>query len=186
MTEMELFLVKDNPNALSRVVLRQKGGDTYLQIPIGFVEAQAIALAHNHKSPPRPLTYDLICSVLAEIDGRISQVEITEFHLGIFRAEVRVDRADGSQTAYDSRSSDAIALALRAGAPIFVDDAILAAEGEVRPEQEEELEDGEAPFPQREESQAEELARRLKQAVAEEAYEEAARLRDEIDRLDSP
>ncbi len=195
MVEMVVGGVYLNAQSYPRLLLKQKEGDICLQIVIGFFEAIAISMAHNNQKPLRPISYDLACAVLAEIEARVLKIEITDLHEGTFYAEVHLISPDGSAVSLDSRPSDAIALALRTGAPIFAAPAVLAEAG--RPWSAEDLprvlqlptaeEEVAEVLPQpsvlssaESLSHVELLKKRLGQAIAEEAYEEAARLRDQI------
>jgi bifunctional DNase/RNase len=191
MVEMMVGGVYLNTQSYPRLLLRQKEGDTCLQIVIGPFEAIAISMAHNHQKPLRPLSYDLACALLGEVEARVLKVEITDLHEGTFYAEVHLESQDGRVVSLDSRPSDAIALALRTGAPIFAAPAVLAEAG--RPWSIEELPRAlQLPAPEPAAallqplppagslSQVDVLKKRLNQAIAEEAYEEAARLRDQI------
>lgn len=182
-----------NAQSYPRLLLRQKEGDLCLLIVIGPFEAIAISMAHNNQKPLRPISYDLACALLGEVEARVLKVEVTDLHEGTFYAEVHLESRDGSVVSLDSRPSDAIALALRTGAPIYAAPAVLAEAG--RPWSAEELPKAlhlPAPDPAEELPQPpalsaaeslshlELLKKRLNQAIAEEAYEEAARLRDQI------
>ena len=179
--------------AYHRVVLREKSGNACLHIVIGPAEARAIALARDGENPPRPLSYDMACSLLEAVDARIERIEITDLQEGIYYALVHLEGAGGDLCAIDSRPSDAIALALRANAPIFAATAVLEQEGSVEDDladDEDETTDemaavedllSQAAEPR---SELELLRQRLERAVSEEAYEEAARLRDQISELE--
>jgi bifunctional DNase/RNase len=197
MVEMEIKGVQISSKAYHRVVLKEKDGEAYLHIVIGPNEARAISLAHNDQSPARPLSYDLACSLLEEAEASIRRVAITELHEGIYYAEVHLENADGTTVNVDSRPSDAIALAVRTDAPIFAAKSVLDEEGSTELEEEEEvvnasssestsLADLLASPSQTELSEIDLLRKRLAQAVSEEAYEEAARLRDRIALLEKP
>ena len=97
------------------VLLREAGGDRYLPIWIGAVEATAIAFAQQGQLPPRPLTHDLFRDVLDALRQKLERVDITELRDGVFFAELRF--SGGVQVS--ARPSDAIALALRTGTPIY-------------------------------------------------------------------
>ena len=191
MVEMEVKGVHISSKAYHRVVLKEKDGEAYLHIVIGPNEARAISLAHNDQSPARPLSYDLACSLLEEAEASISRVAITALHEGIYYAEVHLENADGTTVNVDSRPSDAIALAVRTDAPIFAAKSVLDEEGSTELEEEEEVVDASsseatslaellASPSQTELSEFDLLRKRLAQAVSEEAFEEAARLRDRI------
>ncbi|MBR7742356.1 bifunctional nuclease family protein [Phycicoccus sp. BSK3Z-2] len=112
------------------VLLRERDGDRYLPIWIGAAEATAIAYAQQGVVPPRPLTHDLLRSVIDETGHTLTRVRITSLEDGVFHAVLDIDggAAEGG-TDVDSRSSDAIALALRAGADIVADEDLLAEAG---------------------------------------------------------
>jgi len=190
---MEVVRVQISARAYHRVVLREKSGNACLHIVIGPAEARAIALARDGENPPRPLSYDMACSLLEAVDARIERIEITDLQEGIYYALVHLEGAGGDLCAIDSRPSDAIALALRANAPIFAATAVLEQEGSVEDDladDEDETTDemaavedllSQAAEPR---SELELLRQRLERAVSEEAYEEAARLRDQISELE--
>ena len=197
MVEMEVKGVQISSKAYHRVVLKEKDGEAYLHIVIGPNEARAISLANNDQSPARPLSYDLACSLLQEAEARISRVTITDLHEGIYYAEVHLENADGTTVNVDSRPSDAIALAVRTDAPIFAAKSVLDEEGSTELEKEEEvvnassseatsLADLLASPSQTELGELDLLRKRLGHAVSEEAFEEAARLRDRIALLEKP
>jgi len=100
----------------------------YLPIFIGAAEAAAIAIAVVGQEPPRPLTHDLMAALLTGLGGTVDAVQITAVSEGAFYARLEVDGPAGRQS-IDARPSDAIALAVRLGAPVFVDDTVLDAAG---------------------------------------------------------
>lgn len=115
------------------VLLRETGGDRYLPIWIGAVEATAIAFAQQGVVPPRPLTHDLLKDVLAALGRELQQVKITDLDDGVFFATLVFD--DGTEVS--ARPSDAIALALRTGAAIVSEDAVVDEAGIVIPDEDE-------------------------------------------------
>jgi len=119
------------------VLLRETGSDRYLPIWIGAVEATAIAFAQQGVVPPRPLTHDLLRDVLTAVGQELAQVRITDLRDGVFYAELVF--AGGVEVS--ARPSDAIALALRTGSPIFGSTTVLDEAGiEIPDEQEDEVE----------------------------------------------
>ncbi|MFM7211159.1 MAG: bifunctional nuclease family protein [Actinomycetota bacterium] len=119
------------------VLLRESGGDRYLPIWIGAVEATAIAFAQQGVVPARPLTHDLIRDVLDALESPLQEIRITRLDEGVFYA----DLVFASGTEVSARPSDAIALALRTGSPIYADEAVLDEAGvEIPDEQEDEVE----------------------------------------------
>ena len=107
------------------VLLREQGTDRHLPIWIGAAEASAIAYAQQGVIPPRPLTHDLLIDVIEAVGRQLSRVRITSLTDGAFHAVLELRDGDGRVVEIDSRSSDAIALALRASAEIVADDALL-------------------------------------------------------------
>jgi len=119
------------------VLLREVGGDRYLPIWIGAVEATAIAFAQQGVVPPRPLTHDLIKDLLAATGNDLDEVRITEMKDGIFYAVL----VFGSGVEVSARPSDSIALALRTGSKIVCAEEVLDEAGlQVPDEQEDEVE----------------------------------------------
>ena len=119
------------------VLLRETGSETYLPIWIGAVEATAIAFAQQGVVPQRPLTHDLMRDLLDALSAPLQEVRITRLEDGVFFA----DLVFASGTQVSARPSDAIALALRTGSPIYADDAVLEEAGVAIPdEQEDEVE----------------------------------------------
>src|SRR6201993_460866 len=103
------------------VILKDANSDMVLPIWVGIYEANAIALEIEKVSTPRPMTHDLIKNVLAGLDARVHKVVVTELKEDTFYAVIWMER-DGKIISVDSRPSDALALALRVGCPIFVED----------------------------------------------------------------
>ncbi len=95
-----------------------------LPVIVGGVEAAAIAVAVTGEEPPRPLTHDLLALVVESLDGHLEAAEVTALTEGSFVARLRLRGPTGERW-LDSRPSDAIALALRLGAPVFVSEAVL-------------------------------------------------------------
>ena len=109
------------PSSQPIVLLRETGGDRYLPIWIGAVEATSIAFAQQGVLPPRPLTHDLLKDLLLAVGSNLEQVEISEIKDGVFYATLKL--ANGVELS--ARPSDAIALALLTGSPIFGGEALL-------------------------------------------------------------
>src|SRR5687768_11123203 len=104
--------------------LRELAGDRHLPIWIGEFEAQAIVLEMQGMSPQRPLPYDLMMSLISDLDARVVRVVVNDLSQDIYYARIVIDRA-GETIEIDSRPSDAIAMAVRAHCPIFVDESVL-------------------------------------------------------------
>lgn len=106
-----------------------------LPIMIGAPEANAIAVAVSGESPPRPLSHDLMAALVESLHGQVQRVQVTEVRDGAFLASLDIDGPTGALH-IDTRPSDAIALAVRVGAPLFVSEAVLDEAGAVPPEDE--------------------------------------------------
>lgn len=171
------------------VILKALKEERSLPIFIGAPEAQAIAIQVNNVTMPRPLTHDLLKNLLDFLECRVMRIEVCELREGTFFARLVIEK-DSRTWHMDSRPSDAIALALRCQAPIFVADAVMDEAGRVIELSEEEKKKGELkggaaehPAAQQKISPLDALNQELERAVQEERYEDAARLRDEIKRL---
>ncbi len=167
------------------LILGVVGGKMRLPIIIGGFEAQAIAIELEKMKPARPLTHDLFKRFADEFGITIQEVIINRFEDGIFYSLLVCNKGD--ETIYiDSRTSDAVALALRFGSPIYANKAVIDEAGihmdedEVGKETSDVIEDENAsPY---EDLSLKELEEALKKAVEEENYEEASKIRDEIKR----
>lgn len=167
------------------LVLGEVSGNRRLPIIIGAFEAQAIALELEKIQPPRPMTHDLLRDTFEAVGAEVLDIVIDELREGTFFAKVRYVH-DGDEGQLDARPSDAVALAVRVDAPIFVapgvlDEAGIPTEEEgvsslARPEKTEE--ESSSPM-----SRVEKMKMQLEKAIQEEDYERAAQLRDEIARL---
>ena len=125
------------PSNTPIVLLREREGERYLPIWVGAVEATAIAYAQQGVVPPRPLTHDLMRDLLDALDAPISEVRITGLEDGVFHAMIVF--ASGLEVA--ARPSDAIALALRAKAPIVGAESVLEEAGIEIPDEDEPVEE---------------------------------------------
>ncbi len=160
------------------VILQEVGGKRAVPIWIGHAEAQAIASEVTGKKFQRPLTHDLMAIVLDGLKVRLTKVVIADLRENTYYAQIFLERAK-ELLAIDARPSDAIALALRAKAPILINDALLNGEGgedEVDEDDEEEEDDdrdpGDAPRPSKKSAPAheptdEELAEELRRRLSE-------------------
>ncbi len=106
------------------VLLKTAEGNKFLPIWIGHPEAAAILMKLQGATAPRPLTHDLLVNILAELDVEVLHVTVTELRENTFHASITV-KQDGSEIEIDSRSSDAIAVAVRAHVPIYAADAVI-------------------------------------------------------------
>lgn len=122
MRELDVLGVRvEMPTNNPIVLLREREGQRYVPIWIGAPEATAIAYAQQGVEPPRPLTHDLMVTLLRELGHRLTAVHITELRERTFMAELHLDEG----TVVSARPSDAIALALRAATPIFATEELL-------------------------------------------------------------
>jgi len=203
MTEMEVVGVALEPNSNRPLVwLKDKDQRVFLPIAIGNFEATAIYMALYNEPPPRPITYDLLQSILEGLDAQVDHILINALEEDIFYAEISL--SSGEQTIeVDSRPSDAIALALRVGAPLYVKESVIQEAGlDVEDELDPSIQELEAGLERIIELDGLEvsttletpaegildrvvnLKAKLQEAVAQEDYEEAAKLRDEIGRTE--
>ncbi len=111
------------------VILEEVNGDRRIPIVIGYAEAQAIECKLQEVKTPRPLTHDLMKSILDNFNLKLSAVEIYKMPNGVFAANLIIEDAEGDLRMIDSRSSDALALAIRAGAPIYTSAEVLEEAG---------------------------------------------------------
>ncbi len=194
-------------NGAYALILKETSGERRLPIVIGAPEAQAIAAEMEGIKPTRPMTHDLLKNIIEQAGGTVSEVCIVELRESIFYAQITIE---GLDLQVDARPSDAIAIALRFDAPIYVMDTVLDEAGVVPEEvdilddddldeddddddddllrllrQHEEESQEEKPPRSAPSSRLEQLQRELEKAIREEDYERAARIRDEIRRMTS-
>lgn len=110
------------------VVLKETQGDRYLPIWIGQCEAEAIAIRLREVETPRPMTHDLLKNAITELGGEITHIVVSDLHNDTFFARIAVS-VNRKTIEIDSRPSDAVALAVRAGVPIFVEEAVMNSAG---------------------------------------------------------
>lgn len=172
------------------LVLGEEDGNRRLPIIIGAFEAQAIALELEKIQPPRPMTHDLLRDTLDSVQASVTEVVIDELREGTFFAKIRYTH-NGENDQLDARPSDAVALAVRVDAPIFVAPSVLDEAGIVADDEgaegvsglsseesaEEEISSSATPL--------ERMEKQLDKAIEEENYERAAELRDQIEQLKS-
>ena len=129
MLEMSVDSIRVSPMNYQRVViLRQKESDRYLPIWIGPAEADAIAVKLQDLSVPRPLTHDLLRTVIDTLGGQVQHILVNDLQNDTFFAKI-VIQMDGDLKEIDSRPSDAMALAVRTQAPIFADETVMEKAG---------------------------------------------------------
>jgi bifunctional DNase/RNase len=130
MVEVVLRAVRvDVGSATPLLLLEEIHGSRVLPVFIGTPEATAIAYALEHVETPRPMTHDLMDSVIDALGARLSSVEVTGLEDHTYIAELHL-HSGVNEVTVSARPSDAIALALRSGAPILVNDELMAAEGQ--------------------------------------------------------
>jgi uncharacterized protein len=106
------------------VLLKTADGNKFLPIWIGHPEAAAILMKLQSQAPPRPMTHDLLSDMLEQLEAQVVRITVTELRENTFYAQITVQQ-DGREIEVDSRPSDAIALAIRAEAPIFAADRVI-------------------------------------------------------------
>ncbi len=193
------------------LILKESHGNRRLPIIIGAFEAQSIAMAIDGIKPPRPLTHDLMINLIEALGATLVEIIIDELRDNTFYAKLILDISSMTQE-IDSRPSDAIALSVRYKCPIFVNELVLREAGfEIDPEieksieksidyeEEDEEEDKEifnykepkekneekSSPPRSKESRISQLQAQLKEAIEKEEYERAAKIRDELKKLNS-
>ncbi len=158
------------------VILRDDVNNRWLPIVVGNTEAQAIALQLEQITPPRPLTHDLIKSLLDSVEAKISRVVVSDLRENTYYALISL-KLNGHDSDIDARPSDAIALALRMHAPIFVEEEVMS-----KASVNEKETTGEE-VARQEMDELDRLELDMQKAIQDERYEDAARLRDEIRNL---
>lgn len=185
---MEILGLSTSPSSggAYALILSEAEGNQRLPIIIGSFEAQAIALELENIKPPRPMTHDLLKNFVLSFNTEIKQIFINDLSEGTFYAQIIYER-DNQLIEIDARPSDAIALAVRFNAPIYVNQEVLDEAGITTEPEHQTLEEalkGEETTPgQKELSQLEKLEAELKTAIETENYEKAAKIRDRISKL---
>jgi uncharacterized protein len=129
MQEMTIYGVSfDMVGKQPIVLLKTTDGNKFLPIWIGHPEAAAILMKLQGANTPRPMTHDLLTDMLEKLEARVTRIAVTELQDNTFYASITV-AVDGSEIEIDSRPSDAIALAVRSGAPIFAADEVIEESG---------------------------------------------------------
>jgi hypothetical protein len=190
LVEAEIWTVAktDQGNA---VLVKPVDGDKAVPIFIGPLEAQNILLGLGEVEIPRPLTHDLLLSLLTTLDTKLVRIDIHTLTEGTYYSNLILEHG-GRRLEVDARPSDSLALAVRADCPIFIALELVEESG-VSLEQlrqaaaeadTEEGDDEPEAEPTVREAERDDLRLRLDQAVSQEDYEEAARLRDQIQKLE--
>jgi len=117
-------LIVDPYNQAYVLLLQDEAEEEWLPIWVGTSEASAIGQAIEAKTPPRPMTHDLLNNIIEMLDAKVLSVVIHDLEDNTFYAKIHLLRGDG-EVAVDARPSDAVALALRADCPVFVDTKVL-------------------------------------------------------------
>ena len=174
------------------LILAEENGVRRVPVIIGTPEAQSIAIFLEGLQPPRPLTHDLFTTFMEKVNASLKEVYIYKFTDGVFYSELIFSK-DDKKIKIDSRTSDAIALAVRTNAPIYTTESVIQETGTVM--EEDDSEDG---FVDYEENQPEtiqerspenlskeELQKTLDEAIAMENYEKASKIRDLLNKRKS-
>ncbi|HMN48776.1 MAG TPA: DUF151 domain-containing protein [Ignavibacteriaceae bacterium] len=171
------------------ILLKEIDGSRRLPIIIGAFEAQAIALEMEGIKPPRPLTHDLLKQLVDNLGASVTEVIVNELKDNTFYAKIVLE-VSGLTNEIDARPSDAIALAVRTYAPIYVSEAVMESAAFIPSDENEnepneinlsELDNDKKPLTK--EAQLAAMQDKLREALEKEEYERAAKLRDEIKRL---
>jgi bifunctional DNase/RNase len=191
--QVEILGLSASPSAggAYALLLKEVFGVRRLPIIIGSFEAQSIALEMEGIKPPRPLTHDLLKSIIDNLGATVSEIIIDELRENTFYAKIKIEVATLSNE-IDSRPSDAIALAVRTGAPLYVAEEVMRIASFV-PSSEDADEDQDVPGPALSENKPgkknipetklAQLQDQLREAIEKEDYERAAKIRDEITKL---
>lgn len=188
--EVEILGLSSSPSTggAYALLLKEIYGTRRLPIIIGAFEAQSIALEMEGIKPPRPLTHDLLKNLIENLGASVLEVIIDELKENTFYAKINLE-VSSMTNLIDSRPSDAIALAVRVDAPLFVSEEIMKVASFVPSEEDEEDANEKKdlsekqPVKQSPETKAASLQDQLREAIEKEDYERAAKLRDEINRL---
>lgn len=168
------------------LVLSEEGGMRRLMVVVGTPEAQSIAFKLQGTVPPRPLTHDLFSTLISQLGLTLREVEIYKYEEGIFFSRIILEQAD-NVIQLESRTSDAVAIALRTKSPIFTTEDIMQEHAIIFDEntnketlsEEEAVDDNSVDYSLLKQSELESL---LKEAVEGEDYELASLLRDELEK----
>ena len=187
--QCEILGLSTNPSTggAYAILLREVNGVRRLPIIIGAFEAQAIALEMEGIKPPRPLTHDLLKILIDNLGANVNEIIINELKDNTFFARIILE-SSGLTNEIDARPSDAIALAVRTYAPIFVSESVMSSAAFIPSDESDipgfegtEMETDKKPLSK--EAQIATLQDKLREALEAEEFERAAKLRDEIKRL---
>ena len=189
--EMDILGLSTSPGSggAYALILTEKEGSKRLPIIIGAFEAQAIALEMEQIKPPRPMTHDLLKNIILGHESSVREVVISELHEGTFFAQIHI-QSKGNSIELDARPSDAIALAIRFQAPVYVAEEVLHEAGIKADDIRQETEGKQTREPIQSEGKThpplnkmDQLEQELKIAIETENYEKAASIRDKINQL---
>lgn len=126
MIQVELSkIIIDEKRQDQIIVLKEKDGERQFPIVIGFLEASSIKMKLSGIEPPRPMTHDLLINVVESLDAAFERLIIDQLVNNTFHAKIELKIKGGKKKLIDARPSDGVALAVRAGAPIFVEEEVL-------------------------------------------------------------
>jgi uncharacterized protein len=187
--QVEILGLSSSPSAggAYALLLREVYGQRRLPIIIGQFEAQAIALELESIKPPRPLTHDLLKTLIDNLGGTVIEIMIDELRDNTFYSKIVIDVSSLHNT-IDARPSDAIALAVRTSSPIFISESVMELASFIPSENDKrdifsQTEDDNVEKATDSETRTASLQDQLREAIEKEDYERAAKLRDEIDSL---
>jgi uncharacterized protein len=187
--QCEILGLSTNPSTggAYAILLKEVEGARRLPIIIGAFEAQAIALEMEGIKPPRPLTHDLLKTLVDNLGANVVEIVVSELKENTFYAKIVLE-ASGLSNEIDARPSDAIALAVRTFAPIYVNESVMSAaafiptdETDISGFENDDVESEKKPLSK--EAQLAALQSKLREALESEEFERAAKLRDDIKRL---
>ena len=164
------------------VFLQDMDDKRCLPIIVGSAEAQSISMMLNPEPPPRPMTHDTFKFIIDSLRGEMIRVVITKMEENTFFADIYFNNADGDTFQLDARPSDSIAIALKNSIPIFVAEELMNKASIVLPD--EILSAGQQVKPVKSEKPIDFLKSELEKAIENEDYETAAKLRDEIKKVE--
>lgn len=174
------------------LIFAEENGIRRLPIVIGTPEAQSIAIVMENIKPPRPLSHDLIYNIFRELNIELKEVYIYKFEEGAFFSELLLYQ-NGQEFRIDSRTSDAVAIALRTNSPIFTNEEIMRNMAVIFDENAPSVDSESSVESTNEDENPEDLSKlqtdvlksKLEDAIREENYEQATRLRDEINKREN-
>lgn len=181
MIPLKVVKISYQPDTRSyAVILKEINGNRCIPVMVGAFEAQSIALAIESVETPRPLTHDLICDVLTNVKSNLQSVLINDLQEGVFFAQLEIESKSLGKKIIDSRPSDAIAIALRMDCKILIYPKIINQAGVAEEDLINKKEDSKKNI-----LSIDALKEKLENAIQEEEYEVAAKLRDKIIELES-